>query len=191
MGGPHRRRAEPVAERAVHPHGPRRAAHAPGAYNNNYQIVQAPGYVMILVEMLHEPRIIPLDGRPHLPPHVRQLDGKLARALGRRDAGRRDDEFHGQVGVPGIQREHAADRAIHPRGRGHDSTINSRSTIRRRGHGRGRQRCRCRRRSARSSSTPATKGTTACTTPSPAPGPRRRERPRKPRRSRRSRGATP
>ena len=46
-----------------------------GAYNNNYQIVQAPGYVMILVEMLHDVRIIPLDGRPHLPPNVRQWMG--------------------------------------------------------------------------------------------------------------------
>src|SRR6266516_2189944 len=46
-----------------------------GAYNNNYQIVQVPGYVMILVEMLHGVRIIPLDGRPHLPPNVRQLRG--------------------------------------------------------------------------------------------------------------------
>jgi hypothetical protein len=47
----------------------------PGAYNNNYQIIQGPGYVMILVEMIHEPRIIPLDGRPHLPAHVRNLTG--------------------------------------------------------------------------------------------------------------------
>ena len=47
----------------------------PGAYNNNYQIVQAPGYVMILVEMLHDVRIIPLDGRPQLPQNVRQLMG--------------------------------------------------------------------------------------------------------------------
>ena len=47
----------------------------PGAYNNNYQIIQAPGYVMILVEMIHEPRIIPLDGRAHLPPNGRQLAG--------------------------------------------------------------------------------------------------------------------
>ena len=47
----------------------------PGAYNNNYQIVQTPGYVMILVEMLHDVRIIPLDGRPHLPQNVRQLEG--------------------------------------------------------------------------------------------------------------------
>jgi hypothetical protein len=47
----------------------------PGAYNNNYQIVQAPGYVMILVEMIHDVRIIPLDGRPHLPENVRQWMG--------------------------------------------------------------------------------------------------------------------
>src|SRR5262245_45637778 len=38
-----------------------------GAYNNNYQIVQFDGYVLILVEMLHEARIIPLDKRPQLP----------------------------------------------------------------------------------------------------------------------------
>jgi len=37
------------------------------AYNANYQVVQAPGYVMILVEMIHDVRIIPLDGRPR--PH--------------------------------------------------------------------------------------------------------------------------
>jgi hypothetical protein len=46
-----------------------------GAYNNNYQIVQSPGYVMILVEMIHDARIIPLDGRPHLPQNVRQWMG--------------------------------------------------------------------------------------------------------------------
>ena len=46
-----------------------------GAYNNNYQIVQVPGYVMILVEMIHDVRVIPLDGRPHLPQQVRQWTG--------------------------------------------------------------------------------------------------------------------
>jgi hypothetical protein len=46
-----------------------------GAYNNNYEIVQAPGYVMILVEMLHDVRIIPLDKRPPLPGNIRQLTG--------------------------------------------------------------------------------------------------------------------
>ena len=37
----------------------------PGAYNNNLQIVQAPGYVVIINEMVHNARIIPTDGRPH------------------------------------------------------------------------------------------------------------------------------
>ena len=46
-----------------------------GAYNNNYQIVQVPGYVMILVEMIHDVRIIPMDGRPQLPQSVRQWTG--------------------------------------------------------------------------------------------------------------------
>ena len=46
-----------------------------GAYNNDYQFVQTPGYVMILVEMLHDVRIIPLDGRPQPPQNVRQLLG--------------------------------------------------------------------------------------------------------------------
>ena len=44
-------------------------------YNSNYQIVQSSGYVMILVEMIHDVRIIPLDGRPHLSPKVRQWIG--------------------------------------------------------------------------------------------------------------------
>ena len=43
----------------------------PSFYNNNYQIVQGPGYVMILIEMIHDVRIIPTDGRPHLPASVR------------------------------------------------------------------------------------------------------------------------
>ncbi len=40
-------------------------------YNNNYRIVQTPGYVAIYIEMIHDVRLIPLDGRPHLPPDVR------------------------------------------------------------------------------------------------------------------------
>jgi hypothetical protein len=43
----------------------------PGPYNNLYQIYQTPGYVTILSEMIHEARVIPMDGRPHLPPSVR------------------------------------------------------------------------------------------------------------------------
>jgi len=47
----------------------------PSAYNNNYQIFQGQGYVAIMVEMIHDVRIIPLDGRPHLPSGVRQWLG--------------------------------------------------------------------------------------------------------------------
>jgi hypothetical protein len=35
------------------------------AYNNNLQILQIPGYVVVLNEMIHNTRIIPTDGRPH------------------------------------------------------------------------------------------------------------------------------
>jgi hypothetical protein len=37
----------------------------PGAYNNNVQIVQAPGLVVVINEMVHNARMIPTDGRPH------------------------------------------------------------------------------------------------------------------------------
>jgi len=47
----------------------------PGFYNHNYDIVQTKGYVAILVEMIHDTRIIPLDGRPHLSDGVAQWLG--------------------------------------------------------------------------------------------------------------------
>ena len=47
----------------------------PQPYNNNYQIVHTRDYVVILAEMIHDARIIPLDGRPHAPPHLRFLMG--------------------------------------------------------------------------------------------------------------------
>ena len=43
----------------------------PNAYNNNIQIHQSQGFVVILMEMIHDARIIPLDGRPHLPETIR------------------------------------------------------------------------------------------------------------------------
>ena len=36
----------------------------PGAYNNNYQILQTPDLVVIVSEMVHDVRVVPLDGRP-------------------------------------------------------------------------------------------------------------------------------
>ena len=44
-------------------------------YNNTYQIFQAPGYVAILVENIHDVRIIPVDGRPRLGDDIRQWNG--------------------------------------------------------------------------------------------------------------------
>jgi hypothetical protein len=43
----------------------------PAIYNNMAQIFQAPGYVVIYAEMIHFARVIPVDGRPHLPNTVK------------------------------------------------------------------------------------------------------------------------
>lgn len=47
----------------------------PAGYNNGYQILQFPGYVLIHYEMIHAARLIPTDGRPHKPAHLRFWDG--------------------------------------------------------------------------------------------------------------------
>jgi hypothetical protein len=47
----------------------------PASYGNSYQIMQTPGYVAIRYEMVHETRIIPLDGRPHAPSAISQYMG--------------------------------------------------------------------------------------------------------------------
>ena len=44
-------------------------------YNMNYQILQSPGWVAIINEMFHEFRLIPVDGRSHVPDHVGQILG--------------------------------------------------------------------------------------------------------------------
>jgi len=51
-----------LAERCI----TRGAPKLPGGYNNNFLILQTPGYVAMLQEMIHEVRLIPLDGRPHV-----------------------------------------------------------------------------------------------------------------------------
>lgn len=60
-----------LAERCI----TRGAPKLPGGYNNNFQIVQTPDHVAITQEMVHETRIIPLDGRPHLPASMPQWLG--------------------------------------------------------------------------------------------------------------------
>ena len=47
----------------------------PSAYNNTLQVLQTPDHVVIVNEMIHDARIVPLDGRTHLAPSVRQWMG--------------------------------------------------------------------------------------------------------------------
>ena len=47
----------------------------PGGYNQHMQLVQTRDYLMMHVEMVHEARVIPLDGRPQLPNRLRQWNG--------------------------------------------------------------------------------------------------------------------
>ena len=56
-----------LAERCVTRGAPKR----PGGYNNNFLILQTPGYVVILQEMIHEPRVIRIDDRPRIDDTIR------------------------------------------------------------------------------------------------------------------------
>ena len=47
----------------------------PGGYNQNVQVFQTEDHVVLLNEMVHSSRVIPLDGRSHLPDGVRQWMG--------------------------------------------------------------------------------------------------------------------
>ena len=61
----------PLGERCVNFGVPRVQA----GYNSYVQIVQSPGHVMIMNEMAHDARVVPLDGRPHLDPRIRVWNG--------------------------------------------------------------------------------------------------------------------
>ena len=51
-------------------------AMTPGyGYNHNYQILQTPDYVVISIELIHDVRLIPLDGRPHPSQRIRHWLG--------------------------------------------------------------------------------------------------------------------
>ena len=47
----------------------------PSVYNNNVQLFLTPGYFGIVNEMVHNARLVPLDGRPHVPASLRQWAG--------------------------------------------------------------------------------------------------------------------
>ena len=47
----------------------------PAAYNQNLHVLQTPDHVMLLTEMVHTVRVVPLDGRPRLSDDIRQWSG--------------------------------------------------------------------------------------------------------------------
>ena len=88
----------------------------PSAYNNNVQLFQTPDTVVILNEMVHNARIVPLDGRPHLPSDVRQWVGDSRGRWGGRHAGRRDHQLPGRNQLRGVDGQSAPGGALHAHG---------------------------------------------------------------------------
>ena len=86
----------------------------PVMYNSYYQIVQSPGYVMILVEMVHDARIIRIDDRAHAGDRA-EVDG---RSVGHWEGDTLVVEtrnFRPEQSFRGSSREHGRDRALHAR----------------------------------------------------------------------------
>ena len=110
----------------------------PSAYNNNVQIFQTGDHVALFNEMVHNARIVPLDGRPHLPGERPAVGRRFARALGRRHAGGRDHQLPRRDRVSELGPRPAPDRALHARRTPTRCSTSSRSTIRRRGRSPGR-----------------------------------------------------
>ena len=87
----------------------------PTIYNNNARIVQGPGYVALTYEMIHETRVIPLDGRPHLSQSIR---GYLGDARGHWEGNTLvvdTTNFSDKTNYRGLERHPASDRALHAR----------------------------------------------------------------------------
>ena len=101
----------------------------PAVYNANTRIVQGPGFVAITYEMIHETRIIPVDGRDHVVVGDSPVPRRFSWPLGRRHARRRRAELQRCDELPRRRPESASGRALHARGR-------QRSPLR--GHRRGR-----------------------------------------------------
>jgi hypothetical protein len=81
----------------------------PGGYNNNVQILQVPGYVVLFTEMVHDARIVPLDGRPHLSSEIRQWLGDArgswdgdALVVESRNFTHKIASFSGRIGATGF-----------------------------------------------------------------------------------------
>ena len=61
----------PLSERCISYGAPRTGAN----YNSYVQIIQSPDTVVLLQEMIHDARVVPMTGKPHLPKQIRQLHG--------------------------------------------------------------------------------------------------------------------
>ena len=83
----------------------------PTGYNNNYLVLQTPNYVVIHVEMIHDTRIIPLDGRSRLGRPIPQWLGEMRGHWEGRHAGRRDPEHRAERGGIVVRQR----RRPHPR----------------------------------------------------------------------------
>ena len=140
----------------------------PSAYNNNMQLFQTAAYVVILNEMVHDARIVPLDRRLHLPEDVRQWMGD---ARGHWDGDtlsskRRASRTGRRASIPRSPAAWARARRSRLRsGSGASmrtrSSTNTRSTTRRRIHDPLRSGFLCGNPSCRYSNTRATRATTA------------------------------
>jgi len=61
----------PLSERCISYGAPRTGAN----YNSYVQIIQSPDTTVLLQEMIHDARVVPMTPRPHLPKQIRQLHG--------------------------------------------------------------------------------------------------------------------
>jgi hypothetical protein len=61
----------PLTERCISYGAPRTGAN----YNSYVQIIQSPDTIVLLQEMIHDARVVPMKPRPHLPARIRQLHG--------------------------------------------------------------------------------------------------------------------
>ncbi len=90
----------------------------PVLYNNLHQIVQTPTAVVILSEMVHDARIVRINGAA-LAGVDSKVERRLDRPMGRRHAGGGHDEFHRQDAFPWLQREAAHRRTLFTHRRAH------------------------------------------------------------------------
>ena len=149
----------------------------PPAYNNTFQIVQGPGYVMILIEQLHEARIVPMDGRPHAPQNIRSWMGDSRGHWEGNTLVIETTNFNDQVAFQGASRDMKLTERMTRTGETtmkYEFTVDDPHTWARPW----KAEMPATRTEGPSSSTPVVKETTACRTCSQELEPRRKERPR-------------